>query len=612
MEFLDGVPLSTIAQRLGPLPIPLACELTRQAALGLQAAHEARMVHRDIKPSNLMLTRHGSGARVVIIDWGLVKWSDAGEPPGLASTEGRELTLLGTTVGTIGYVSPEQLRAEPHLDSRADLFSLGITLGVLLTAKEARQWSSGLPEAVHRAGESPRIAALRHLRRDLPTGLSTIIGKMIDEFSDRRFSHPQAAADALQRWSQGVTAVTLRQILDANSLAPVADIMPRRPAEADSSPFQNASTVSHPSPGATPNAPMPQRPPLVTAPAAVGSLPLAPIATPSPPVFPVVARPPMPPAPPLPDGHVHRPQLSYWSVVAGYLGLVSLACLPLGPLAIAAGVMGLRQIRVASASAGRVRAWVGIITGVAGSLGLLFVPMVYYVAATKPPEVDSKAESTTGIPKTRVEIDKLLAAQLRSRSANNLKQLGVALHVHHDEHDCFPAQAIVGRTGTKLLSWRVKLLPQLGHGELYSLFRLNEPWDSEHNKQLIPKMPPVFASPYMPPQLIAEGLTTYLVPVAENTVFGGVKATSMSYILDGTSKTIAVVEAAPDAAGIWTRPEDLEVAKENPFRYLAGQYDNSFLALFADGEVRTIVDDYPAAKLWLLFTKDDGEPLEFP
>lgn len=437
MEFLDGVPLSTIAQRLGPLPVPLACELTRQAALGLQAAHEARMVHRDIKPSNLMLTRHGSGARVVIIDWGLVKWSDAGEPPGLASTEGRELTLLGTTVGTIGYVSPEQLRAEPHLDSRADLFSLGITLGVLLTAKEARQWSSGLPEAVHRGGESPRIAALRHLRRDLPTGLSTIIGKMIDEFPDRRFSHPQAAADALQRWSQGVTAVTLRQILDANSLAPIADIMPRRPAEADSSPFQNASTVSHPSPGATHNAPMPQRPPLVTAPAAVGSLPLAPIATPSPPVFPVVARPPMPPAPPLPDGHVHRPQLSYWSVIAGYLGLVSLACLPLGPLAIAAGVMGLRQIRVASASAGRVRAWVGIITGVAGSLGLLFVSMVVYVAATKPPEVNSKADSqppgywvdsqvpvefvdSDGLTKTRVETHKRWVTGADAKAADSV------------------------------------------------------------------------------------------------------------------------------------------------------------------------------------------------
>lgn len=209
-------------------------------------------------------------------------------------------------------------------------------------------------------------------------------------------------------------------------------------------------------------------------------------------------------------------------------------------------------------------------------------------------------------------MSQLLAAWFRSRSANNLKQLGLALHVHHDEHSLFPAQAITGPKGNKLLSWRVNLLPQLGHGELYSQFRLNEPWDSEHNKQLIPKMPPVFASPFLPPELAAKGLTTYLVPMAENTLFGGEKSTSFLDILDGTSLTIAIVEAAPVAARIWTKPEDLEVAKENPFKNLAGQYGNSFQTLFADGGVRTIRDDYPAAKLWNLFLRNDGEPRQFP
>jgi hypothetical protein len=209
-------------------------------------------------------------------------------------------------------------------------------------------------------------------------------------------------------------------------------------------------------------------------------------------------------------------------------------------------------------------------------------------------------------------IHQWLAALLRSRSADNLKQMGLALHVHHDEHRFFPAQAIVGQTGTKLLSWRVKLLPQLGHGELYSQFRLNEPWDSEHNKQLISKMPSVFASPFLPPELAAKGLTTYLVPVEENTVFGGEKATSILDILDGTSLTIAIVDATPAAARIWTKPEDLEVAKENPFKNLAGQYGNSFQTLFADGGVRTIRDDYPAAQLWHLFLRNDGEPRQFP
>ena len=84
MEFLDGESLNGIVSNRGQLPVPQACELMRQAALGLHAAYECGLVHRDVKPSNLMLARANSGhARVVVIDWGLVKrtrevgWDDA-------------------------------------------------------------------------------------------------------------------------------------------------------------------------------------------------------------------------------------------------------------------------------------------------------------------------------------------------------------------------------------------------------------------------------------------------------------------------------------------------------------------------------------------------------
>ena len=73
MEYVDGESLSWLLSRHGRLGVPQACEMVRQAALGLQAAHERGLVHRDIKPSNLMLARAGAGARVVVIDWGLVK-----------------------------------------------------------------------------------------------------------------------------------------------------------------------------------------------------------------------------------------------------------------------------------------------------------------------------------------------------------------------------------------------------------------------------------------------------------------------------------------------------------------------------------------------------------
>ncbi|MFO0872327.1 MAG: serine/threonine-protein kinase, partial [Pirellulales bacterium] len=73
MEYLEGCSVSDLLARQGALPVAAACELVRQAATGLQAAHEARLIHRDLKPSNLMLARTPSGPRVVIIDWGLVK-----------------------------------------------------------------------------------------------------------------------------------------------------------------------------------------------------------------------------------------------------------------------------------------------------------------------------------------------------------------------------------------------------------------------------------------------------------------------------------------------------------------------------------------------------------
>ncbi len=83
---------------------------------------------------------------------------------------------------------------------------------------------------------------------------------------------------------------------------------------------------------------------------------------------------------------------------------------------------------------------------------------------------------------------------LRHASSENLKKIGIGMHVHHDAFKLFPAQSIK-KLDKPLLSWRVKILPYFGEQVLYDQFHLDEPWDSEHNKTLIPKMPAVFASP---------------------------------------------------------------------------------------------------------------------
>ena len=102
------------------------CELIRQAALGLQAAHEAGLVHRDIKPSNLILTKDGKKHTVKILDFGLAKASsEATFDPGLTGD--------GKMMGTPAYMAPEQATDAAKADIRADIYSLGCTLHFLLT-----------------------------------------------------------------------------------------------------------------------------------------------------------------------------------------------------------------------------------------------------------------------------------------------------------------------------------------------------------------------------------------------------------------------------------------------------------------------------------------------
>ncbi len=147
MEYVEGVSLTNLLNQRGPLPPAEACSYIRQAALGLQHAHERGMVHRDIKPQNLMVT---SERQVKILDFGLARFVLETAPAGalLASTGAdtevvltevnppiEPLTQVGTVMGTPAYIAPEQAR-DPHTaDIRADIYSLGCTLYDLLTGR---------------------------------------------------------------------------------------------------------------------------------------------------------------------------------------------------------------------------------------------------------------------------------------------------------------------------------------------------------------------------------------------------------------------------------------------------------------------------------------------
>ncbi|WP_339909106.1 serine/threonine-protein kinase [Symmachiella dynata] len=128
MEYIDGIDLSRLSRRCGPLPVAEASELVLQVSLALQHAHEHGLVHRDIKPSNVMLTRDGN---VKLLDLGIALLQP--EEPATS-----DLTGTGQVMGTLDYMAPEQLDNTHAVDIRADIYGLGATLYKLLCGSARR------------------------------------------------------------------------------------------------------------------------------------------------------------------------------------------------------------------------------------------------------------------------------------------------------------------------------------------------------------------------------------------------------------------------------------------------------------------------------------------
>jgi hypothetical protein len=207
--------------------------------------------------------------------------------------------------------------------------------------------------------------------------------------------------------------------------------------------------------------------------------------------------------------------------------------------------------------------------------------------------------------------ERVKAAAERTRSQNNLKQIGLAMHNYHDTNGAFPTPANYGKGDKPLLSWRVHLLPYLDQDALYKEFHLDEPWDSDHNKKLIARMPDVFRSS-TDKKLAKDGKTTYLVPLGKETMFPGGKGVRIADITDGTSNTIMVLDAADEKAVTWTKPDDLEIDPKAPAKGLAARFNDTFLLGFADGSVRGLKKDIDKDTLWALFTIAGGEVVNIP
>jgi hypothetical protein len=192
-------------------------------------------------------------------------------------------------------------------------------------------------------------------------------------------------------------------------------------------------------------------------------------------------------------------------------------------------------------------------------------------------------------------------AARRNMSMNNLKQQAVALQNFADTHGgVLPAAK---NEGGSQLSWRVHILPYMEEQVLYSKFRLDEPWDSDHNKALIAQMPEAFK---VPGGEFAEGETGYLAVTGEGTAFGdGSSGISLRDFSDGTSRTIMVVET--DKRVPWTKPDDYALDPINPGQGLGGVRRGGFLAMMGDARIIFVSDSEPPENVGSLMTRNGGE-----
>jgi len=189
-ELVAGESLRQLIAR-GPVAARKLVEIGKQIADGLAAAHSVGVVHRDIKPENILIT---ADERIKIIDFGVAK-QFAARAAGAGATAETQ-TLPGVVVGTIGYMSPEQIRGQA-LDGRSDIFSLGIVLHEMATGKSAFRGASG-PDVMSAIliSDPPPIEGMQ-----IPPGLGLIISRCLEKESSRRFQNASDLAFAIRSLS---------------------------------------------------------------------------------------------------------------------------------------------------------------------------------------------------------------------------------------------------------------------------------------------------------------------------------------------------------------------------------------------------------------------------
>ena len=215
MEYLRGETLAARLER-GALPLREVFRLALELAEGLEAAHRAGLVHRDLKPANIMLTEQGAK----LLDFGIARTMDApvGDPEPATpfpSLEGDAFTLTGTVLGSLPYISPEQLQGR-EADQRSDVFALGATLFEMLTGRRAFEGAD--PTARVQAILTRRVPPVSTLRPRTPPGLSDLIMRCLEKDPAQRWPDAGALRLELERVEAQARSLAERPALQRRAL----------------------------------------------------------------------------------------------------------------------------------------------------------------------------------------------------------------------------------------------------------------------------------------------------------------------------------------------------------------------------------------------------------
>lgn len=199
MELIDGVDLGALVRKTGPLSVSESCEVARQIALALSAAHDAGAIHRDVKPSNVMIDRNGNAK---LLDFGLAHLTD--------SIGHSQETSIGRLLGTLDYMAPEQADGGP-IGTAVDVYGLGATLYFLLSGRPPKRSDRDqtLVQRLRQITDSDALP-LNQLRSGIPDELNELVQRMLNNEPESRPQDLGQLSESLSQWAdEGGDALTI-------------------------------------------------------------------------------------------------------------------------------------------------------------------------------------------------------------------------------------------------------------------------------------------------------------------------------------------------------------------------------------------------------------------